>query len=766
MRPAILSIVLTILVFRSGFPDHVVKKAVDPALLQYQFKVQKTIKLYSAGQIRPIPIKGQTRPGYYEVGNNWRGDTMSYVIFRQDIMTDRAINQVNRNIFKFMHHLPCDVDRDGNAEVAVTYDLDRAIWLEIVEIGGELMYKRQILRPIDNNNNGKWDGRYLLDTTVDLNGDGYDELILNVFSGFDLLPRAYFSLDWLNDEIVWHYDISGLPMNIIAVNDSLIRGGRIVLCFRSMGNDVRLESMDDRHSYMACLDNSGNEMWTQTMGGIFSALGMQPVDINGDNIPELVTFTNFGEDDDASLKDRASAILRIYSIDGVLLHSASLPPGSIVKQFESGDINSDGIQEILLATSDGFIRVFNLELNELTHCQFEGEVQIWKCADFIGNGETQLIVSSSDGHTFLLDSEFELLGQLDKEFYFPYSHTYESDEIPTGTGLLLKKRDEEKVVMMYLEKQPFLTILTAYMFKHQQAFLTILGVLAAALLFTNYHRRKIGKNLDLISRQRDALERTQKELQKALDNLKAAQTRLVQSEKMASLGMLVAGIAHEINNALGALTSNNNTAARVLGKMRQRIGKGEDTAELESILEFLDNSNQQIGDGADKIGNIVKRLRSFARLDEAELQRVDVHECLDETLGLLYAQLKQNILVNKEYGELPRIACYPGQLNQAFLNLLVNAKEAIRGRGEITIMTTLANDKAIISISDTGRGIPPEHLKKIFDPGYTTKGVGVGVGLGLAISYQIIQDHQGDISVKSEVGSGSTFTIELPVNIE
>ncbi len=164
--------------------------------------------------------------------------------------------------------------------------------------------------------------------------------------------------------------------------------------------------------------------------------------------------------------------------------------------------------------------------------------------------------------------------------------------------------------------------------------------------------------------------------------------------------------------------------------------------------------------------NIVKRLRSFARLDEAELKTVDIHEGLEDTLTLLHHDIKHNIQVKRSYGDLPPVSCYPGKLNQVFLNILVNAKQAIKGKGIIEITTYTKQKNVFIEIKDNGEGIDKEHLKKVFDPGFTTKGVGVGTGLGLSICYQIMQDHLGEILVESEVNRGSTFTVVLPMDLD
>jgi len=240
---------------------------------------------------------------------------------------------------------------------------------------------------------------------------------------------------------------------------------------------------------------------------------------------------------------------------------------------------------------------------------------------------------------------------------------------------------------------------------------------------------------------------------------------------MASLGTLVAGIAHEINTPIGAVSSMHDTLFRTLEKLKEMLEtkfsrEDEDAAKFATFLEVIDDSNKVIKPGTERVINIVKRLRSFARLDEAELKKAVIHEGLEDTLTLIHHELKHNITVHREYGDIPAISCFPGQLNQVFLNILINAKQAINGKGEITITTFTKNNKVHVSIKDTGNGISNEDLKKVFDPGFTTKGVGVGTGLGLSICYQIIQDHKGEIKLESEIGKGTTFTVILPPDLD
>jgi signal transduction histidine kinase len=255
------------------------------------------------------------------------------------------------------------------------------------------------------------------------------------------------------------------------------------------------------------------------------------------------------------------------------------------------------------------------------------------------------------------------------------------------------------------------------------------------------------------------------QLERRNRELKEAQTQLVQSAKLAAMGQLVAGVAHEINTPLGTINSNVDVTARALRVLREEMtsppgGPSEKTQRMFATLDSLTEVSQV---ACARIVRIVRDLRNFARLDEADFKEVNLNENIESTLSLLQHELKDRIRVIKDFSEVPLIPCYPNRLNQVFMNLLVNAIQSISGKGEIRIRTHLEGPFIRIAISDSGSGIKQEHLEKIFDPGFTTKGVGVGTGLGLSISARIVQDHRGAIAVQSEVNKGTTFDISLPL---
>ena len=240
-----------------------------------------------------------------------------------------------------------------------------------------------------------------------------------------------------------------------------------------------------------------------------------------------------------------------------------------------------------------------------------------------------------------------------------------------------------------------------------------------------------------------------KELTKTLNELKDTQLKLINSEKMASLGQLIAGVAHEINTPIASIKSNNEIATKII----QRLAD-------DSNAELLEEINAIDKEAIERINRLVVSLRKFVRLDEADLQEADINKEIDLTLDLIRHETKNRITIVKNYTVLPPIKCYPNMLNQVFMNILVNAAQAIDGEGVITIDTIFENNSLIVKIKDTGCGI--KEPEKIFFAGYTTKGVGVGTGLGLAISQKIIEKHNGKIEAFANKEQGSLFVITIP----
>ncbi len=253
------------------------------------------------------------------------------------------------------------------------------------------------------------------------------------------------------------------------------------------------------------------------------------------------------------------------------------------------------------------------------------------------------------------------------------------------------------------------------------------------------------------------------ELEAAVAELETTQNELVLRDKMAALGRLVAGVAHEINTPLGAIKSNHQTLKLIVEKLEV----SSQTAGVHDGL--IENANKVMavtGQAIERIAGVVSGLRRFTRLDQAEVDTIDIVAAIKETLLLLRHETKGRITIHLDETASPMLECYANQINQMLMNLLVNASQAIDGPGDIFVNASQQDEFVTIQIRDTGRGIAPADLGRVFDPGFTTKGVGVGTGLGLSIVHRVVEAHRGSIDVNSERGRGTTFQVRLPVRLE
>jgi two-component system NtrC family sensor kinase len=299
--------------------------------------------------------------------------------------------------------------------------------------------------------------------------------------------------------------------------------------------------------------------------------------------------------------------------------------------------------------------------------------------------------------------------------------------------------------------------------------------------------RERTRELEAALRENESINRalqSEKEEQRVLiRKLEEAHNQLLQSEKLASIGQLAAGVAHEINNPIGFVNSNLGTlkdyVAKLLGLIeaipaslsandpaRERLQELCRQADLDFIREDLPSLINESIDGTSRVRKIVQDLRDFSRTGDISLEWSDLQAGLESTLNVVANEIRYKADVVRDYGVLPKVRCRPSQINQVFMNLLVNAAQAIDQHGTITLRSGCTGDHVWVAISDTGSGIPPEIQARIFDPFFTTKAVGKGTGLGLSLSYGIIEKHGGSIKVESTVGQGTTFTVFLPVNQE
>lgn len=273
------------------------------------------------------------------------------------------------------------------------------------------------------------------------------------------------------------------------------------------------------------------------------------------------------------------------------------------------------------------------------------------------------------------------------------------------------------------------------------------------------------------------------ELKRNEATLKNVQGQVIQQEKLASIGQLAAGVAHEINNPMGFITSNLTSLGRYADRLDEyiaalqsslgscpahpdtmEIGKLRQKLKVDYIISDVRELINESLDGANRVRGIVQDLKSFSRVDQVERCRTNLNQALQTTINIAWNEIKYIATLERDFGDIPDVSCFPQQLNQVFLNLLVNAAQAMEQQGKITVRTWHENGWVFVSVADTGKGMPEDVRKRIFEPFYTTKGVGKGTGLGLSISLDIVHKHNGEITVSSEPGKGTIFTVRLPVD--
>jgi signal transduction histidine kinase len=279
---------------------------------------------------------------------------------------------------------------------------------------------------------------------------------------------------------------------------------------------------------------------------------------------------------------------------------------------------------------------------------------------------------------------------------------------------------------------------------------------------TNSIMEKMKDYNELLMAQNEELEAQNEELSNSKRKVEEAQNMLIQTENMASVGQLTAAITHEINTPLGAISSNAQLCSMLITQVLEHESVGGDSALMELLKQLQDSNNVSIM-ACNRVNQIIRSLKNFSKIDEAEFQEADINEGMKSVLVLTSNLWKRKIVMHEDYGNIPKVKCFPGMLNQVFMNLIVNAVQAVSDDGNIWIKTWYDEDNVYASVKDDGCGIKEENLIRVFDNGFTTKGRSLGMGLGLAISRSIIEKHNGSIAVVSRTGEGAEFTLSIPL---
>ena len=509
--------------------------------------------------------------------------------------------------------------------------------------------------------------------------------------------------------------------------------------------------------------------------------------------PETETFTNYHEGD--GLNTNVFGWLSHYrSPDGKLFfgnegilsfYPDSLPINTVIPRIAITDIKL--FNKSIPVGSDSPLKVSPIEAREITLSSQQNYLSIEYAALNYINTKQNRYKYFMEGHDIeWVDAGTERIA------------TYQNLNPGRYTFRVIASNNSgiwnaEGIALKVTIKPPWWKTLVAYF-----SYLVVIAVLI--YFYNQYRTRKMDRekrvledkvrertiqleeHKEELEAQKEELHQQKEELQQTLDYLKEMQNQLVQSEKLASIGQLTAGIAHEINNPVNYISAGIDSLSVNLKEIKQVLEMYDDISpsnveeKLKAItdakseldyyqaLKEIDGLITSIKSGSDRTTEIVKGLRTFSRMEEGELKEADIHEGIDLTLVMLHNKYKHHIEVVKDYGSIPFITCYPGKLNQVFMNIISNSIDAIEEKGTITIKTYIdsGNDMICISIKDTGKGMSEQDKAKIFDPFFTTKEIGKGTGLGLSVSHGIVEQHQGTIEVRSAVGEGTEFIVSLP----
>lgn len=411
---------------------------------------------------------------------------------------------------------------------------------------------------------------------------------------------------------------------------------------------------------------------------------------------------------------------------------------------------------------DDIIKLFNQnvtrtpEINKCEFLPFDAEKKSFIFPDWLDEGELPEIITG------------QKIADLPDKYFIPFS-----DKGKTYNGIACKRREIFYGIFLLSLKDPAIikddeTADSLFNLSQQASvsFQNIENIRKAREYIARLTESEVREEyLGRLEKQNNALSDKNQELTELFNQLKSTQSQLVLSEKMASLGRLVAGIAHELNNPISFIYANVNQMEKDIEKIKKVLAsKKNKEKNISKFFKEIEEMIQETRLGSVAVKELVENLRRFSHLDKSDWQTADIHKGIETCLMILQPEIKNRITIERNFGKIPQIECHPGQLNQVFLNILSNAAQAIKEQGKINIQSEQKGHVVIITINDDGSGIPLESLDKIFDPFFSSKDVGEGSGLGLSISQTIIHNHQGRIEVESKIDKGSTFRVYLPVH--
>ena len=722
----------------------------DPAILKYRFITQIKITNSTTEFWIPLQINPDGKIGLCTIKNNWRPpDSSTALVFRPDPVLGQAIRQVNLNTVGIFNTMPFDFDNDGIDEIALTYGRHDSLWLEILHPNDKFRFVKFLEKGTDRDHDGFWDGGAYFPGRCDIDGNGFQEILVGIDTGYDLYPRKVICLDWKNDKILWEYEIAG---NINLYNtfcDVFTRNGEriLILGINSKGNAAVARDMDDRHSYVIALNKDGKEVWKLMTGGTFTSGKPVIIDYNSDGVGEiLVPYYTGAEKVHDKFPDAPESGFCILDLDGNILQIMDFGKGREINQLACFDIDNDGDDEIFASFQNNYISFYDQKLNPLCICSTYADLDIWDCFDFLDLGENQLLLRTNDRKLTLTDLNFQSLAQLDQMADINYTYYRNSLELQhrLKPKMILNGGAGRENLVMTFGRTPWQTIFSRKPLLAFMAAFIPLSLIIAVIWFILAKFRQKNK---IISSQRD-------QINEALQQLKNTQEKLIAAEKYKQAKGIAGGVAHEIHNALSPALNSLDKLERLL-----ELGRIDDA---ERVVRLIDLTGRAIN----RANNMTQLVTRYSRLDmEKGDEPVNLRHIINNVIEEHETVIqKLGVTIETHIGDNLIIHCFEPHAYSMINNIFINALDAMTEveKRFLNISAQKNGNNVQIEIEDSGKGIPPENIERVFDVFFSTK-PSSGTGLGLAMVKKIVDLYNGGIKVHSSLDKGTKFIILLPL---
>lgn len=725
---------------------YVIKPVSDPLVLEYEFVPEVKKFAFHSDYYIPMNFTDDSLTNICLIMNDWQSlDIQTAVIFFNDIGMNLALHQVNLPTLAVDGYYVYDFDNNQLEDIALIYRVKDSLWLQIIDSRGNVLYKKYLLTGKDSNGNGYWDGYGFITTVYDINNDGRVEIFAGCDTGYDLYPRKLMCLDWVNDTLLWEFNVSGVTgkgRNFVLPLGNDARPS-VVIFVQSKGNAAVVDDMTDLFSYLIVLDENGRLKWKTKLGGVFSRAVGIPFDYNSDGTVDILTGVAF--QDSALQADTAtvtSSKLVVFDHKGEILCSQDVGIGGLINTFLKFDYAGGRDNAFFMTLSDKRLLAFDAHFNILKKCKFyacNGKIAY---GDFLNNGYNQ-ILTAFDGKLWLLDDDFEVLAQYGaSEFKNMTFDVFKPDPRYSLNNIILSTGEYSINYVMRLEKTVWYTVFSR---KPWLAFLAAFVPLSIIILVTWYILAVFRQKNILIKKQHD-------QLNVALVELKETQDKLIAAEKYRQAKDIAGGFAHEIRNALFPAKS----ALNYLKQLKKTT-----VVNSNMVYKYAKITDQAIA----KAVNITRLISQYTRLDDGyKPEPVDIMRIVEELKHNYEAVLQENdikLIINNNTAPV-QVTSNREQLYLVLNNLILNSLDALTNRPEPSIFISIEedNDFLVLTFKDNGCGITRENLNRIFNTFFSTK-PDKGTGLGLALAKKIVEMYGGVITVESEIDKGTLFKLKL-----